>query len=111
MQGESDADNEAHAKQYIELYGNLLCDLKAQFKEYFNGCIFADAAISAQWPLYREINEAKRRFSETHEGCVFIDTVAQGLTTENEPEGSPDTAHYDSDSTVKLGHLFAKALF
>lgn len=111
MQGESDADNEAHAKQYAELYGNLLRDLKAQFKEYFNGCIFADAAISSQWTLYREINEAKRRFSETHEDCVFIDTVAQGLTTENEPEGSPDTAHYDSDSTVKLGHLFAKALF
>ena len=38
---------------------------------------------------------------------VLIDTNAEGLTAQNEPEDAPDRAHYDSLSEIKLGHLFA----
>ena len=37
----------------------------------------------------------------------LIDTNAEGLTAQNEPEENPDRAHYDSLSEIKLGHLFA----
>ena len=39
---------------------------------------------------------------------VVIDTNAQGLRVDQEPDGAPDMAHYDSLSQLKLGNLFAE---
>lgn len=62
------------------------------------------------WKYYKEMNESKSKYASEHENCCFIDTIAHGLTTNNEPEGAPDWAHYDSDSVVKLGRLFAEKI-
>ena len=72
---------------------------------------FIDAGISAasMWEYSRQVNEAKKAFAEESENNYFIDTQAAGLHTDKEPPGSPDEAHYDSDSQVKLGNLFAEA--
>lgn len=70
--------------------------------------MFVDAGISTVWPMYKEMNETKKKYAEAHGDCVFIDTIAEGLTTEKEPRGEPDTYHYDSDCVIKLGHLFAE---
>ena len=39
---------------------------------------------------------------------TVIDTIAEGLSTSNEPENEPDRAHYDALSEIKLGNLFAE---
>jgi hypothetical protein len=53
------------------------------------------------------MNDNKKKYAEEHENCFYIDTVSAGLTTLFEPEDAPDTAHYDCESTVKLGLMFA----
>jgi hypothetical protein len=74
------------------------------------GCVFADGGISEIWPLWREMNAAKAAYAAAHDGCVYVDTVANGLVTQNEPVGAPDIYHYDSDCVIKLGWLFGEAL-
>jgi len=108
MQGESDAGSVAVFEAYAGRYDNLLKDIKSEFGGYMTDCRYIDAGIGQRWTLYKEMNAFKAEYAKTHENCVFIDTVAAGLTTTNEPEEEPDTAHYDSDSTVKLGRLFAE---
>ena len=110
MQGESDAGSREILSRYIERYDNLLKDFRSNFKDYVNDCRYIDAGISQRWYLHREMNEIKRTYADKNENCFFIDTVTAGLTTEFEPIESPDTAHYDSDSTVKLGWLFAEQM-
>jgi hypothetical protein len=53
------------------------------------------------------MNERKRKYAEEN-GHFFVDTVSAGLTTKNEPYENPDTAHYDCESTVRLGEMFAE---
>ncbi len=72
----------------------------------FENCTYIDAAISDVWENYEAMNERKRVYAEKM-GHRYIDTIAEGLTTRNEPEDNPDVYHYDLDSTVKLGELFA----
>lgn len=110
MQGEADAELLAHTERYGERYGNLLRDFTARFGAYMEGCVFADGGISEVWPLYREMNAVKADLAAARDDCVYIDTVAHGLTTGKEPEGEVDIFHYDSDSVVALGRLFAEAL-
>jgi hypothetical protein len=57
------------------------------------------------------MNEYKREYATKAENRRFIDTVAEGLTTKNEPIGCPDIAHYDSDCIIKLGRLFVEEVF
>ena len=73
---------------------------------------FIDAAISlaSVWQYPVEVNNAKRAFAEESENNIFIDTVAAGLHTDQEPPTGVDLAHFDSDSEVELGHLFANAI-
>ena len=40
----------------------------------------------------------------------MIDTIGAGLTYDQEPTNSPDLAHYDALSELKLGELFADAI-
>lgn len=107
MQGESDANLEEATEKYAKNYDALLRDLKAEFAAYMDKCVFIDAGISTVWERYERINGIKRKYAEKRADCVFIDTIAGGLTTLNEPDGEPDIGHYDSDSGIKLGHMFA----
>ncbi len=110
MQGEADACMEEPLHRYAERYHNLLTDFSAAFADTVDGCLFVDAGISEIWPFYREMNEIKAAYAAVRENCVFVDTIAAGLTTGHEPEGEVDIYHYDSDSVIKLGHLFGEAL-
>jgi hypothetical protein len=110
MQGEADACEADPMQHYAERYHNMLSDFSAAFAEYADGCVFADAGISEIWPFYRGMNEFKAAYAAAHESCVFIDTIAHGLTTQNEPVDAVDIYHYDSDCVIKLGHLFGEAL-
>ncbi len=107
MQGENDGSEAETTAQYIGLYDAMLHDLAEAFPAYMADCVSVDAAISAQWPFYRELNAAKENYARTHNGR-YIDTVAAGLTTANEPEEEPDVYHYDADCVIRLGHLFAQ---
>ena len=118
MQGEGDSYVGYYDKYYenlVEFVGNLREDLKelAGNKDF----PFIDAGInnSPQWEYYRQVNEAKQRFAADSELNTYIDTIAAGLHTNVEPYGvnadgtsKVDTAHYDTESQVLLGHLFAE---
>lgn len=106
MQGESDACKD-NFKDYRRRYDNLLKDINAEFAKYMQNCTYVDAGISSIWKYYKEINAIKKEYAKEH-GYRYVDTIANNLTTTNEPEDNPDVAHYDSDSIVKLGELFAK---
>ena len=110
MQGESDADTDEHVSGYSARYEAMLSDFAAEFGEYYNNCIFVDGGISEIWQLYRELNEVKKSLAEKSDNRFYIDTIAEGLTTRNEPQPEADIAHYDSDCTVKLGNLFAERI-
>ena len=111
MQGESDAHSMEIVDQYIWLYDNLLKDLNREFDGYFSkDCTYVDAGISEIWICYREMNERKKVYAESKENFHFIDTIGAGLTTTNEPPEKPDIYHYDVDSVLKLGRLFAEKI-
>ena len=54
------------------------------------------------------VNDAKKRVADEDEHGVYFSTSAMGLTTNLEPEGSPDRAHYDAQSAFALGKKFAE---
>lgn len=110
MQGESDAFSPETAAAYIGKYDRLLGDIVSNFKVYFEDCIFIDAAISERWPYAKQINIDKKGYAEAQLCRRYVDTVAAGLTTEQEPIEEPDVAHYDSDSVIMLGKLFASEI-
>ena len=109
MQGESEACGLDMTNQYIHDYDLFIGDVVSNFPEYFKDCLFVDAAIDSHWPYAKEMNEYKREYATKAANRRFVDTIAAGLTTKNEPIGSPDIAHYDSDCTIKLGRLFMEA--
>ena len=110
MQGESDAFETEDVKNYICRYENLLKDLNEEFKDYFKNCIYLDGGISDKWKYYKEMNEIKKNYAATHKNSYYIDTIGEGLITDNEPFEAPDIAHSDSDCTIKLGRLFAEKI-
>ncbi len=112
MQGETDAFSSERAEGYGKRYGCLLSDFRAAFGEYIaSDCVYIDALISKNWNQHVEINATKVAYANAHENCAIIDTIEEGLTTLYEPEDEPDVAHYDVESTVRLGRLFAKRAF
>ena len=106
MQGEGDALSLESVKRYEKLYDNFIQDVKTNFASYITDCVFVDAGISDFWPFYKEMNEQKKKYAKEN-GYIYIDTISAGLTTNFEPIEEPDKAHYDSNSIVKLGELFA----
>ncbi len=108
MQGENDACLPETTAQYARLYDCMIGDLANTFKGLFDNCIYVDAGISEIWPLYKELNEIKKTYAESRSDCRYIDTIAEGLTTKNEPAGEVDIYHYDSDCVIKLGKLFVR---
>ena len=112
MQGEGDSYEgyyQVYYENLVEFVGNVRTDLKelAGDKEI----PFIDAGInnSPQWQYYRKVNEAKAQFAADSDNNIYIDTIAAGLHTNEEPFDTPDTAHYDTESQVLLGNLFAEA--
>ena len=112
MQGEGDSYEGYYQVYYnnlVEFVGNVRTDLKELAGN--KDMPFIDAGInnSPQWQYYRKVNEAKEQFAADSENNIYIDTIAAGLHTNQEPFDTPDTAHYDTESQVLLGNLFAKA--
>lgn len=107
MQGESDCaicNKESYYKN-TEAFVSLL---RYDLKNYQSNIRFIDAMISDVWDNSPAINAAKVEFEKTSSLNYLIDTTS--LTTNLEPEGNPDLAHYDSLSMVKLGQDFGKIL-
>ncbi|MBE6581048.1 MAG: sialate O-acetylesterase [Ruminococcaceae bacterium] len=115
MQGESDSCTAEAAADYGIYLADFIKDIRAEFKCYApqEGMAFADAYIANDpsfWVHCGLVNQAKRTVADRSPMNVIVDTVAAGLTRSEEPEGTPDLAHYDALSEIKLGHLFADAL-
>ena len=113
MQGESDSYVESIAKKYEYNLTNFIYDLRCEFAEYSSadGIAFIDACIAdnpSLWIHCKTINDAKANVAKSSEQNVLIDTNLYGLTCVYEPVRTPDTAHYDSLSQIKLGQLFAQ---
>ena len=119
MQGEGDA-YDGYCSEYLDnlrlFVGNLRNDLKELSGD--KDFPFIDASISnavdpntkqLRWPKYEDVNNAKKQFADESDNNFYIDTIAAGMHTDQEPFSSPDGAHYDTESEVLLGHLFAEA--
>lgn len=112
MQGEGDAWD-GYYQDYYQNTKTFVQNIRADLKDLAGGneeLPFIDAGISNSklWQFYRKVNEAKQQFAEESENNIYIDTIGEGLHTNEEPFDEPDTAHYDSESQVQLGHLFAQ---
>lgn len=114
MQGESDAFHENYANFYAGKLDRLVTKIRTDYAEYApeRGIAFIDATInnSGIWPCHETVNNAKIQYQTNSKLNYLIYTNEAGLTCANEPEGTPDTAHYDSMSQLKLGHLFGEKL-
>lgn len=115
MQGESDSFSTEHATDYEEHLNNFIKDIRKEFSRYASedGIAFIDAYIAdnpVYWVYCDLVNASKAKVAESSPLNVVIDTVREGLTCAEEPEDAPDQAHYDSQSEIKLGHLFIEAL-
>lgn len=116
MQGEGDSYDGYY--QYYEFNTQRFKEnLDSEFLQYTENNVlpFIDAGIGAgynhdthqnEWEYYQEVNEAKYKFSLQSDTNIFIDTIAEGLHSDQE---EADYVHYDSESQIKLGRLFAKA--
>ena len=115
MQGESDSLSVKTATDYERNLLNLIKDLRKRFDCYAaeGGIVFVDAMIADNptfWVYCDQVNASKMAVAEASPINLLIDTNAEGLVCSEEPEGQPDMAHYDSQSEIKLGHLFAEEL-
>lgn len=113
MQGESDAIGEV-ADEYYDNQKRFVSFLREDLDKYADDgkIYFIDAGIQAGtiFPRYEAVNEAKARFALESPLNLYFSTIDEGLTTNLEPEGSPDLPHYDSMSELKLGYLFAEQI-
>ena len=110
MQGEGDAWW-GYYQTYFENLSTFVANIREDLRPYTGNVDvpFIDAGISdsSQWQYYAEVNQAKRDFAALSENNIYFDTIEAGLHTNLEPANNPDTAHYDSDSEIELGRLFA----
>ena len=111
MQGEGDS-YDGYYQEYYDNTKEFVGNLRQDFQELSGNkdFPFIDAGInnSPEWQYYRKVNEAKQKFAEESENNIYIDTIAAGLHTDQEPFDKADTAHYDTESQVLLGNLFAE---
>ena len=112
MQGEGDSYPGYHSvyqDNLREFVTNVRTDLKSLAGN--KDVPFIDAGISnaSVWEYYRQVNDAKIAFAAESENNIYIDTIAAGMHTNQEPIGEIDECHYDSESEILLGHLFAEA--
>lgn len=111
MQGESDASKE-YASLYETNQKNLVTDVRSELARFISddGMFFVDAQISDSeyWKEYKAINAAKAACDNAVGNAVLLDTSA--LEYKKELVESPDLAHYDAQSGIKLGNMFAEAI-
>ena len=112
MQGEGDAWANYYDK-YLDNTRAFVSHIREDLRELAGNkdLPFIDAGINDNrevWTYGPEVNEAKKQFAEESENNIYIDTVAAGMHTDQEPIGSIDRMHYDSESEIQLGHLFAE---
>ena len=113
MQGESDSFWTDIATNYETNLSNFIKDIRQAFKRHTSadGMAFIDATIAANpvyWVYHDLVNQSKVNVEKMSPLNVLIDTNAEGLVCTGEPQPTPDVAHYDSLSEIKLGHLFAE---
>ncbi len=113
MQGESDSFSVENGTNYKTHLSNFIEDIRSDLSKYADndGIAFIDACIAdlpAYWVYGDLVNESKRAVAEMSPLNVLIDTNAEGLVTNTEPEDTVDMAHYDALCEIKLGHLFAE---
>ena len=119
MQGEGDS-YEGYYQEYYENTKQFVTNLREDFKELAGNkdFPFIDAGINNSkdpstgaliWQYYEEVNDAKKKFASESDNNFYIDTIAAGLHTDKEPFNKPDPAHYDTESQVLLGKLFAQS--
>lgn len=108
MQGESDADAKL-SKRYYKNTKEFVKFLRSDLHSYQETIDFIDAGISDSpyWKQYQKVNEAKNIFSNEDNHNYYIDTINAGLHYNQEPLDGPDLAHYDSESEILLGKMFA----
>ena len=114
MQGEGDS-YDGYYQFYKENLINLKKNLDKELLKYTedNNLPFIDAGIGPgthsngenEWHYYKEVNDAKKEFAALSETNIYFDTIEAGLHSDREPN---DDVHYDSESQIKLGHLFAQ---
>ena len=111
MQGEGDS-YDGYYQVYYDNLKEFVTNVRTDLKELAGNkdMPFVDAGInnSPQWQYYRQVNAAKQQFAEESDINFYIDTIEAGLHTNQEPKGDIDTAHYDSESQLLLGKLFAR---
>ena len=111
MQGESDSFDDTMTKRYHKNTTKFVEYLRKDLSKYSkNKFIFIDAGIAEidLWKNHKDVNAAKKQCSEELDNYVYFSTQEMGLTTNLEPEGGPDIAHYDSLSALALGRKFAE---
>ena len=112
MQGEGDSYPGYHSV-YAENLATFVGNVRTELSEFTGGkeLPFIDAKINPDrevWEYGPEVNAQKEQFAALSENNILIDTVEEGLHTDQEPM-VPDKCHYDTESEVKLGNLFAEA--
>ena len=111
MQGEGDSWD-GYYQDYYDNTKEFVTNLRSDFKELAGNkdFPFIDAGISnsKEWQYYRKVNEAKQQFAEESENNIYIDTIAAGMHVDKEPFDTVDYCHYDSESEIQLGKLFAE---
>lgn len=112
MQGEGDSYYGLYQRYLANLrtfVGNIRDDLRSLSGN--REIAFIDAGINnngARWQYWRQINEAKQSFAAESDNNFYVDTIGAGMHTNQEPVGNVDADHYDSESEILLGHLFAE---
>lgn len=112
MQGESDTKSQKSVDAYENSVRDFVNALREEFSAYNSEFMFYDAFI--KWPYEWEfdrpslINDIKEKLAEDNLHYSIVDTLSAKLTTDKEPYGNVDLAHFDAASAVKLGQLFAE---
>ena len=65
-----------------------------------------DVVLSKDNSLYNHIGKGYKYYIPR--GMIYIDTIEAGMHTNLEPRGDIDPCHYDSESEILLGQLFAQ---
>jgi len=110
MQGENDSRYKDENRYYVNTK-NFVTLLRYDLHSYQEKIRFVDAGINEEsgiWVKPECINNAKKKFQKESDLNYYIDPTELGLTSKQEPSASPDYAHFDSLSMVKLGQAFGE---
>ena len=113
MQGESDTEQQDHVDAYGDSLIGFVNALREHFAKYNPDFMFYDAYIN--WPKAwqgdrpDQINDIKKQLAQENLHYEIIDTLAAKLHSYNEPYENVDLAHFDAESEIKLGEMFAEA--